>query len=245
MAGTPASSIFQMVIRFGIGFALTASALRGRNQRFPSIFLRNCPVYDFSHAATSSGVPSQTIFAAFVAAFRTEVDQVVRHLDDIQIVLDNQRRCCPFRSGCCRTLDELVHVCHVQPGRRLVQNVDRTCPSRVRLSSVASLTRCASPPESVVDGWPELDIAQARRRSSVSQLACGCSVGSRRTSMRFLDGHVQHVGNILALVASLPASRGCSACPLHTSHGTINIRQEVHLDFHDAVARSRLRTARP
>ena len=61
MAGTPASSIFQMVIRFGIGFALTASALRGRNQRFPSIFLRNCPVYDFSHAATSSGVPSQTI----------------------------------------------------------------------------------------------------------------------------------------------------------------------------------------
>lgn len=52
---------FSIVIRFGIGFALTASALRGRNQRFPSIFLRNCPVYDFSHAATSSGVPSQTI----------------------------------------------------------------------------------------------------------------------------------------------------------------------------------------
>ena len=51
-------------------------------------------------------------FAAFVAAFRAEINQVVRHLDDIQIVLDHQHAVARFGQALQDT-DELVHVCHV------------------------------------------------------------------------------------------------------------------------------------
>ena len=47
-------------------------------------------------------------------------------------------------------LEQLLDVLEVQAGRRLVEQVERAPRRRSRRSSLASLTRCASPPDSVV-----------------------------------------------------------------------------------------------
>jgi hypothetical protein len=50
---------------------------------------------------------------------------------------------------------QLAHILEVQAGGRLVEDVERLPVAR-RDSSLASFTRCASPPESVVACWPTL-----------------------------------------------------------------------------------------
>jgi hypothetical protein len=49
---------------------------------------------------------------------------------------------------------ELFHVRGVQPGGRPIEHIKRVPPRWARCSSVASSTRCASPPESSVAGCP-------------------------------------------------------------------------------------------
>ena len=51
-------------------------------------------------------------------------------------------------------LDQLVHVGHMQAGGGLVQDIDGLVRCRGVASSVASLTRWASPPDRVVAAWP-------------------------------------------------------------------------------------------
>jgi hypothetical protein len=51
--------------------------------------------------------------------------------------------------------EQLAHVVEVQAGGRLVEDVERAAGG-ARDSSLASLTRCASPPDSVVACWPTL-----------------------------------------------------------------------------------------
>jgi hypothetical protein len=60
--------------------------------------------------------------------------------------------------------DQLVHVGHVQAHGGLVQHIQRVrrllaapaTSSRTLVSSVTSLMRWASPPDSVGEGWPSV-----------------------------------------------------------------------------------------
>ena len=52
-------------------------------------------------------------------------------------------------------LPELPHVLEVKAGGGLVQDVDRLAGLSGAAARVASFTRCASPPESVVARLPE------------------------------------------------------------------------------------------
>ena len=97
-----------------------------------------------------------------------------------------------------------------------------------RASSRASLTRCASPPESVVAGWPSVEVAEADvARASA---ACRAIRGTpRRRSQRLLDRHVEHVGDRLA--AELHLQRlAVVALALADVAGDPDVGQEVHLD---------------
>ena len=71
-------------------------------------------------------------------------------------------------------VEQLLHVGHVQADGRLFEQIERRfglailpqcARSRVRptprVSSLTSLSRCASPPLSVGLGWPSLQIAEA------------------------------------------------------------------------------------
>ena len=90
--------------------------------------------------------------AATAAPFRTQVNHVVGPLDDIQIVFDDHHGVAPLHQTV-QDLQQLVYVVGVQAGGGLIQDIDGLSVER-RASSVASFTRWASPPDSVVEDWP-------------------------------------------------------------------------------------------
>ena len=88
-----------------------------------------------STSATSSGVPVATTSPPASppsgprstiqsAAFRTEIDQPIRRLDHIEVVLDHQHRV-PAVDQSLQHLQELLDVCEVKAGRRLIEDVER------------------------------------------------------------------------------------------------------------------------
>ena len=83
-------------------------------------------------------------------ALGAHVDDPVRGLDDIQVVLDDDHRIA-FVHQAVDDLEQLADVLEMQTGCRLVENVD-VRPVERFCSSAASLTRCASPPDSVGAG---------------------------------------------------------------------------------------------
>ncbi len=107
--------------------------------------------------------------SARVAAFGPEVDDPVGFGDHVEIVLDHD-------DGVARVdqpvqhADQLLDVGHVQADGRLVEHVERLAAARASrpgargdrastrtlASSVTSLMRCASPPESVGLCWPSV-----------------------------------------------------------------------------------------
>jgi hypothetical protein len=90
----------------------------------------------------------------------------------------------------------LRDVVEVQAGGRLVEDVERAAGVALG-SSLASFTRCASPPDSVVAFCPELDVAQA---DVVQRLQLGRDRRHRcEEAERVLDRHVEHVAMFLPL----------------------------------------------
>ena len=90
--------------------------------------------------------------AALLAALGAEVDDAVGGLDHVEVVLDHDDRVALVDQPV-QHLEQALDVREVQAGGRLVEDVER--PARRDLeSSEASFTRWASPPESVVAGWP-------------------------------------------------------------------------------------------
>ena len=114
--------------------------------------LRNWAVADVRCAATTSGDPLAIDPPATAAAFRPEIDHAVGAPDDVEIVLDDDHRVA-LVDEFVEHVEQLAHVLEVQAGGRLVEDVERAAGAR-RASSRASLTRCASPPHSVVADWP-------------------------------------------------------------------------------------------
>ena len=102
--------------------------------------------------ATSSGVPATTTCPPAAAGLGAQVDDPVGRLDDVEVVLDDDDRVAQIDQAV-QHVEQLADVVEVQAGRRLVEEVERR-PVLGRASSAASLTRWASPPDSVGAGWP-------------------------------------------------------------------------------------------
>ena len=75
-------------------------------------------------ATTASGVPGDDDAAAAGAAFRAQVDHPVGLGDHVQVVLDDDDAVAAVDQPV-QHADQLLHVGHVQPDRRLVQHVQR------------------------------------------------------------------------------------------------------------------------
>ena len=90
--------------------------------------------------------------AAAVAALGPEVDDPVGRLDDLEIVLDDDDRVA-LVDQLVQHLEQLRHVVEVEAGGRLVEDVERAAGGALG-EFLESLTRCASPPDSVVACWP-------------------------------------------------------------------------------------------
>ena len=75
-------------------------------------------------STTSSGVPCDDDAAAGRAGFRAEVDDPVRRLDHVEIVLDDDHRVAEIDEPI-QHFEQLVNVVEVQAGRRLIEDVQR------------------------------------------------------------------------------------------------------------------------
>ena len=91
--------------------------------------------------------------AAAVAAFGAEVDDPVGGFDHVEVVLDDDDRVAAVGEAL-EHAEQLLDVGEVEPGGRFVEDVEGAAGGARGESSVASLTRWASPPESWVAGWP-------------------------------------------------------------------------------------------
>ena len=100
-------------------------------------------------------------------------------------------------------------------------------------SSFDSLTRCASPPDSVVALWPQANVGQTdihqglqssrQHWDRIEELAC------------VLDRHLQYFVDALALVFDLQCFAVVALALAHIARH-VDIGQEVHLDLDHAVA---------
>ena len=115
------------------------------------------------------------------------------------------------RPAGCSTLEQLA-ACPRSAGRWSARRARRASCRSARLpSSRASFTRCASPPRQRRRGLAELHVAEAdvdQRLQDARELRVVREQLEASSTLR-----VEHVGDVLALVAHARASRRCSACP--------------------------------
>ena len=116
---------------------------------------RNWPVCEARHVGDVFRGSLRDDPAAAVAALGPEVDDPVGGLDDVEVVLDDDHRVAFL--GQSRAGLRAASGCRRSGGRSSARRGGTASGPWTRLaSSLASLTRCASPPESVVEDWPSL-----------------------------------------------------------------------------------------
>ena len=176
--------------------------------------------------------------AATVAALGTHVNDVVRHLDDVHVVLDDE-------DGVA-LVDELVEYVHqhldvleVEAGGGLVKHVERlACVALGQLGGQLHALRLATADGG--GGLAEGEVTQA------DVFQCPDFLYDARYVLeelhRLVDGHVEHVVDRLALVAHLEGLAVVAlALAFLAQHR--HVGKEVHLD--DAHARALAGLAAP
>ncbi len=122
----------------------------------------------------------------------------------------------PASTSLLQNVDQLVDIRHMQARRRLVEDIERAAriaPGQLR----RQLDALASPPESVVAGLAELDIAKAHVLSVLQFLRMLRECW--RKTRRLLRPSCPARRRCSCPCISLPASRGCSACPRRPRRG--------------------------
>ena len=103
---------------------------------------------DLLRCACSNDASSAT------ATLRTQINDMISHFDHVEVVF-NDEYCISFINQAVDDLHKHPDIFKMQSGGRLVQYI-KVFPVSFRLSSSASLTRCASPPDKVVLDCPSL-----------------------------------------------------------------------------------------
>ena len=117
---------------------------------------------------------------------RTEVDEVIRDLEDVQVVLDDEHGVALIH----QTLEHInqhLNVLKMQSRGGFIQHIEGLAGA-TRASSVASLTRWASPPDKVVDCCPKV---MYPKPTSWRVLAMRLSLERNQKLHRLVDGHAQ------------------------------------------------------
>ena len=107
------------------------------------------------------------------------------------------------------------------------------CPVERLASSVASLTRCASPPDSVGRRLAQPHVAQPDVHQRLHVAVDGGLVGEEVHGLG--DRHVEHVGDVLALELDVQGVAVVAGALAHLARH-VHVGQEVHLDLDRAVA---------
>ena len=190
------------------------------------------------HLRDLLGRPRRDHLAAGLAALGAEVDDPVRLLDHVEVVLDHEHGVAAVDEPL-EHLEQLLDVGEVQPGRRLVEDVQRAAGRDLaQLGRELDALRLAARERR--RGLAELDVVEpdvVQRLEPPAQLR-----DLREELQRLLDRHLEHVGDRLALEAHLErlavVARALARLARH-----VHVGQEVHLDLDLPVALARLAAA--
>ena len=176
--------------------------------------------------------------AARLAALGAEVDHPVGLLDHVEVVLDHEHRVAGVDEPL-QHLEQLLDVGEVEPGRRLVEDVERPAGRHLaELRGQLDALRLAAGERR--RRLAELDVVEAdvvQRLQAPAQLR---DLGEELE--RLLDRHLEHVGDRLALEAHLERLL-VVAVPVAGLARHVDVGQEVHLDLDRAVALAGLAAA--
>ena len=151
--------------------------------------------------ATSNGEPQATILTALRAAFRAEVDEIVRVFDDIEIVLDGDHRVAHVDQAM-ENLNQLFHVDEVQTGGRFVEHVKRLAVGFLA-ELISELDALGFAAGKRVARLAERDVAHADVFKNFKR------PGDFRKGMKdrhgFFDGHAKNVADVFVVEANAQA----------------------------------------
>ena len=136
-------------------------------------------------------------------------------------------------------LQQLPHVIGVEAGGGLVQNIHRPpCGAAAQLRGQLDALGLAAGEGGA--GLAQLHIAQPHIPQG-GQLVTDSGHGGEELP-RLVHGHIQHVGDVFALVADLQRLAVIALAAADLA-GNVHIRQEVHLDLQHTVAAAGLAAA--
>src|ERR1700682_2240937 len=168
---------------------------------------------------------------ALVPTLWAQVDDVIRGLEDVEVVLDDDHRVAGIDEPV-QDVEQPLDVGEVQTGGRLVEDVE----SLPRITP-AELFRQLDPLRLTTGELgrrlSQADVAEAHL---AQRLQLALDLGDAVEELgRLLDAHVEHVGDGLTAVGHLQCFL-VVALTLADLAGHVDVVQEVHLDLDDAVA---------
>src|SRR5579875_296729 len=169
--------------------------------------------------------------AAARAAFGPEINDPVGGLDDLEVVLDHQHGVALVDERM-QHFEQFADVVEVQAGGRLVEDVERA-PGGAPRQFLGQLDALRLAARQRRRRLADMDVAQADALERRQLLA---DRRHRREECRaFLDRHVEHVGDALALEPDFERL-AIVALALADVALDVDVGQEVHFDLDDAVA---------
>src|SRR5437870_8659075 len=176
--------------------------------------------------------------AAVDAAAGAKVDHPVGGLDDVEVVLDHDHGVAGVDQAV-EDVEELADVLEVEAGGRLVEDVEGLAGGAAGelLAELDALRLAAAERGRAL---ADLDVAEPDLLQHAHLVA---DRGDRLEQLgRFLDVHVEHVGDRVALELHLERLAVVARAVAHVA-GDVDVGQEVHLDLDQAVALARLAAA--
>ena len=200
--------------------------------------------------AMASGSPCGDDAAAARAALGPQVDDPVRFGHDVEIVLDHHHRIAgvdqPLQhresfstSAMCRPTvgsSSTYSVCC--PSRRAMSRPSASV--RTLASSVTSLIRWLSPPDSVGLGWPETQVSEAHVRQ---QLTGWCTLRWAAKNSSASSTLIARISPMLLPLNKMLKVSRIEASPAAHVAEHLHVRQEAHLDALHALALAGLAAA--
>ena len=172
------------------------------------------------------------------APFGTDVDQVVGHLDDVEVVLDDNHRIAAVHE-LVQHVEQQADILEMESRRRFVEDIERT--ARIAFRKLrGELDALALAARRSCRAGPQRQVAEAHLLDGPQLLV------DRGDIFEELDGHVdrhvQHVVDILALVLHFERLAVVAVAAARLA-AHIDVRQEVHLDGLHAGAAALLAAA--
>ena len=172
---------------------------------------------------------------ASVTALGSEVDDMVRRLDHVEIMLDDEHGIAVFAKAI-QNGEQLCHVVRMKSRRRLIENIDGLARAALgKLGRKLDSLRLAA--RKGRGRLPDLDVAET---NVVKGLELSCELRHIVKKLQsLLHGHIEHVKDVFALVFDFKGVL-VVAFTVAGVAGHVNVGEKVHLDTANAVALAHL-----